>query len=69
MTAMDSATDNASEMLQKLTLMNNRARQARITNELTEIISGSEMLAKQSGYKASVNENEEGNMTQWQQDM
>ena len=42
MTAMDSASKNASEMIGKLTLIYNRARQAAITNELMEIISGAE---------------------------
>jgi F-type H+-transporting ATPase subunit gamma len=42
MTAMDSASKNASEMIGKLTLIYNRARQAAITKELMEIISGSE---------------------------
>ncbi|CAH8460718.1 unnamed protein product [Schistosoma bovis] len=40
MTAMDSATKNAGDMLSKLTLSYNRTRQAAITRELTEIISG-----------------------------
>ncbi|KAF6779773.1 hypothetical protein AHF37_00701 [Paragonimus kellicotti] len=40
MTAMDSATKNAGEMIDKLTLSFNRTRQAAITRELTEIISG-----------------------------
>ena len=44
MTAMDSATNNAKEMIGKLTLDYNRARQAAITKELMEIISGSEAL-------------------------
>jgi F-type H+-transporting ATPase subunit gamma len=44
MTAMDSASKNASEMIGKLTLQYNRARQASITKELLEIISGSESL-------------------------
>lgn len=44
MTAMDSASKNASEMIGKLTLQYNRARQAAITTELTEIISGSESI-------------------------
>ncbi|MBW2527293.1 MAG: ATP synthase F1 subunit gamma [Deltaproteobacteria bacterium] len=44
MTAMDSATNNASEMIAKLTLQYNRARQAAITTELMEIISGAEAL-------------------------
>lgn len=44
MTAMDSATNNAGEMLDKLTLTYNRARQAAITTELMEIIGGSEAL-------------------------
>ena len=44
MTAMDSATKNASEMTDKLTLLYNRARQAAITTELMEIVSGAEAL-------------------------
>ena len=44
MTAMDSATKNADEMIGKLTLQYNRARQAAITTELIEIISGAESL-------------------------
>jgi F-type H+-transporting ATPase subunit gamma len=44
MTAMDSATKNASEMIAKLTLDYNRARQAAITTELMEIIGGAEAL-------------------------
>jgi len=44
MTAMDSATKNASEMISKLTLAYNRARQAAITTELMEIIGGAEAL-------------------------
>ena len=42
MTAMDSATRNAKDMIGRLTLVYNRARQAAITKELMEIISGSE---------------------------
>jgi F-type H+-transporting ATPase subunit gamma len=44
MTAMDSASKNASEMIGKLTLQYNRARQASITKELLEIISGAESI-------------------------
>lgn len=44
MTAMDSASKNADEMIGKLTLQYNRARQAAITTELIEIISGAESL-------------------------
>jgi F-type H+-transporting ATPase subunit gamma len=44
MTAMDSATRNASEMISKLTLTYNRARQAAITKELIEIVSGADAL-------------------------
>lgn len=44
MTAMDSATRNAGEMIDKLTLTYNRSRQAAITSELIEIISGAEAL-------------------------
>ena len=44
MSAMDSATKNAGELIAKLTLQYNRARQAAITKELIEIISGMEAL-------------------------
>jgi len=44
MTAMDSATKNASEVIGELTLVYNRARQAAITTELMEIIGGAEAL-------------------------
>jgi len=44
MTAMDSATKNASDMIGRLTLDYNRARQAAITKELMEIVSGAEAL-------------------------
>lgn len=44
MTAMDSATKNAAEMIFNLTLAMNRARQAAITKELMEIVSGAEAL-------------------------
>jgi len=44
MTAMDSATSNAKEMISTLTLQYNRARQAAITKELMEIVSGAEAL-------------------------
>jgi F-type H+-transporting ATPase subunit gamma len=40
MTAMDSATNNASDMIDSLTLAMNRARQAKITKEIIEIVSG-----------------------------
>jgi F-type H+-transporting ATPase subunit gamma len=46
MTAMDSATTNAREMIGSLTLAYNRARQAAITKELMEIIGGAEALKK-----------------------
>lgn len=42
--AMDSATDNAGEMIKELTLLYNRERQAAITKELMEIVGGSEAL-------------------------
>jgi F-type H+-transporting ATPase subunit gamma len=44
MTAMDSATNNASDLIDRLTLQYNRARQAAITKELMEIIGGAEAL-------------------------
>ncbi len=45
MQAMDSATNNAEEMIDHLTLMYNRARQGSITQELTEIIAGAEAIS------------------------
>lgn len=45
MAAMDSATSNADEMISKLSLMYNRARQGSITQELTEIIAGAEAIS------------------------
>ena len=44
MTAMDSATNNANEMIGKLTLLYNRSRQAAITKELIEIVSSAEVV-------------------------
>lgn len=45
MTAMSSATDNAADMLDILTLLLNRSRQAAITTEITEIVSGADALS------------------------
>lgn len=45
MQAMDSATSNAEEMIEHLTLMYNRARQGSITQELTEIIAGANAIS------------------------
>jgi F-type H+-transporting ATPase subunit gamma len=45
MTAMENATDNASDMIDDLTLHYNKARQASITKELAEIVGGSEALS------------------------
>ena len=44
MTAMDNATRNAGELINKLTIQYNRSRQAAITTELIEIIAGAEAL-------------------------
>ena len=44
MTAMDNATRNAGDLVDKLTINYNRSRQASITKELIEIISGAESL-------------------------
>ncbi|MFN5616429.1 MAG: F0F1 ATP synthase subunit gamma, partial [Brevundimonas sp.] len=44
MAAMDNATRNAGELINALTLQYNRSRQAQITKELIEIISGAEAL-------------------------
>jgi F-type H+-transporting ATPase subunit gamma len=48
MTAMDNATENAKELISDLTLKFNNARQASITKELLEIVSGAEALTKAS---------------------
>ena len=45
MSAMDSATSNADEMIKDLGLLYNRARQSSITQELTEIIAGAEAIS------------------------
>jgi len=42
MTAMDNATANANDMLKKLDLLYNRARQSKITQDITEIVGGAE---------------------------
>ena len=42
---MDSATNNADEMIKDLGLLYNRARQSSITQELTEIIAGAEAIS------------------------
>jgi F-type H+-transporting ATPase subunit gamma len=44
MTAMESASSNAGEMIQKLTMRYNRMRQAAITTALMEVVSGAEAL-------------------------
>ena len=44
MTAMDSATRNSSEMLSNLTLVMNKIRQAAITREIIEVVSGAQAL-------------------------
>ena len=46
MTAMDNATRNAGDMIDRLSLLYNRSRQAAITTELTEIVTGAEALQK-----------------------
>jgi F-type H+-transporting ATPase subunit gamma len=45
MTAMESATENAGEMLSQLTLQYNRSRQAAITQEIAEIVGGAAAIA------------------------
>ena len=44
MTAMDSATRNAGELIDRLTLHMNRVRQAAITTEIIEVVSGAQAL-------------------------
>ena len=46
MTAMDQATDNATELLKELKLTYNRTRQAAITTEILEIVGGAEALSQ-----------------------
>jgi F-type H+-transporting ATPase subunit gamma len=46
MTAMDAATENADDLLSILTVRYNRARQAQITRELTEIVGGAESIGR-----------------------
>jgi F-type H+-transporting ATPase subunit gamma len=46
LTAMQNANDNAGEMMKRLDILSNRARQARITTELTEIVNGAEQAGK-----------------------
>ena len=46
MMAMDSATDNAKEVINDLKLQYNRGRQAQITTELSEIVAGAEALVQ-----------------------
>ena len=48
MTAMHQATDNATELIKELTLQYNKARQASITKEILEIVSGAEALKGKS---------------------
>ncbi|MHB1549512.1 MAG: F0F1 ATP synthase subunit gamma, partial [Acidimicrobiales bacterium] len=45
MTAMTSATDNATKVIDHLTLIANRERQAAITTEILEVVSGAEALS------------------------
>lgn len=63
MTAMDNATDNSEDMLFDLTLQNNQARQAKITNELSEIVGGAEVLSQTDPIKKKIAPNVlEGNV-------
>ena len=50
MTAMDSATNNANDVIDSLTLTMNRARQAAITKEIIEIVSGAAALLRSRGH-------------------
>jgi hypothetical protein len=66
MTAMDNATDNATEMLDRLTLKSNQARQSRITSEISEIVGGAEVLAALDQGQA---ESRKGETAPWRLDM
>ena len=44
MSSMDSASNNAADMIQRLAIIYNRGRQAKITTELTEIVAGAESV-------------------------
>ncbi|HDH99605.1 MAG TPA: F0F1 ATP synthase subunit gamma, partial [Firmicutes bacterium] len=46
MVAMENATDNADEMIEELTLLYNKARQAAITKEILEVAGGAEAMRK-----------------------
>ena len=46
MSAMDNATKNCKEMVEDLTLIYNKARQAAITSELMDIVGGAEAISK-----------------------
>jgi F-type H+-transporting ATPase subunit gamma len=46
MTAMENATDSADDMMERLRLKSNQARQGKITNEISEIVGGAELLSK-----------------------
>ena len=48
MTAMDAATTSAGDMIKELSLMYNRARQAAITQEITEVVGGANALKTQN---------------------
>lgn len=53
MTAMKNATDNAEDVLARLVMMSNRARQGKITEEITEVVSGAEALSHQDKEKVT----------------
>ena len=55
MTAMDNATRNAGDLVNKLTIVYNRSRQAAITKELIEIISGAESYNYEQKWKNYTN--------------
>lgn len=57
-TAMDSATKNADEMIEKLSLKANQARQTKITNELSELVAGVEALLTVEKQKTHLEEEE-----------
>ena len=65
-TSMDSATKNAGEMIEHLNLYYNRARQAAITQEITEIVAGAEALnLKRGPQQESMQMNQKNTSAQW----
>lgn len=55
MTSMDNATKSANDMIKDLTILGNQARQAKVTNELAEIVGGASALSQQEEHNGQQN--------------